>query len=144
MSTLTNRQINIINQHIDDFSDNKFPSKHKHMAFVFLGSKLLSVSCNDFIRNKDKPYTYSKYTVHAEINMLINLQKKNIKPSNQLKLISVCFHQGKLKNAMPCTNCCRKLKEFGIENILFTDSTGTFRKSRIDTICTKISSGDRK
>lgn len=76
---------------------------------------IVAVGYNGFIRNapddllpKTRPDKY-KYTIHAELNLIINCARHGISTDNK---ILVCTHS-------PCQNCFRHIANSGIKKIYF-------------------------
>lgn len=77
---------------------------------------IVAVGYNGFVRNapdnlipKKRPHKY-KYTIHAELNLLINCAKHGISTENK---ILICTHS-------PCQNCLRHITNAGIKRIIFS------------------------
>lgn len=76
---------------------------------------IVAVGYNGFVRGspdylipKTRPEKY-KYTIHAELNLLLNCARHGISVKNK---IVYCTHS-------PCNNCARHLKNAGINKIIF-------------------------
>ena len=127
MGVFTRKQLQMIHDVVlnNTFT---FPMCHGgHLSFVFKGSKLVCVCPNIIMQSKYANKSLSKYTVHAEVNSLLTLQRLGLKPS-KLKLVSVGVHKNQIKNGYPCLNCCKQLKEFGFHVVFYSDLDGSFKK----------------
>ncbi len=91
------------------------PSKHwKHCAIVFRGGCVVGFANNT-------------YEEHAEIRAL-----RRVKYMHNLTILSVRVNrEGELKNAKPCEDCMRALKERGVRTILYSNDNGEIKRERI-------------
>ena len=126
---LTKRQLSIIHKHTNIFD-------HGHIAFAFIGSRLIYVGTNKSISARS--ISTSIYTVHAEVSLLYQLTKK----IEKFKIVSISTKKNRLKNGKPCTNCCERLFKYGVSEIIYSDENGIFKKENISDIVSKFSSGD--
>lgn len=76
---------------------------------------IVAVGYNGFVRGaedkilpKTRPDKY-KYTIHAELNLLLNCARHGITTKNK---ILICTHS-------PCSSCIRHIKNCGIKMVIF-------------------------
>ena len=99
---------------------------HGHLAFAFSGSKLVSVCPNICMQKKYHHETSTKYTVHAEIHLLLTLKRLKVKP-NRIKVISIGIRDGKVRNGIPCNLCHNQLLSLGYHKIVYSDLNAEFK-----------------
>lgn len=98
---------------------NVFNVRSRHGCVIFSNDGIISRGYNRKVIGKEK------HTIHSEIDALCNVTG-NVR--ERLKgayvLVIRLNKRGKLTNSMPCVNCQKSLKKYGIKTVFFSVSGG--------------------
>lgn len=67
---------------------------------------------------------------HAEINALIGIRHRDLK-GLEITIIRISKENGSMKLAKPCKNCMKKIIDFGIRTIHYSNEFGNITTVRI-------------
>jgi deoxycytidylate deaminase len=106
---------------------NTFNVRSHHGAVIFTDSTILGRGYNI----KIKGYNVI-HTLHAERNALLNAYDKHpIDILGAYCLVIRLNKRGKLTNSMPCEDCQRSLKAYGIKKVFYSISGGEIMEMKL-------------
>lgn len=101
----------------------------KHSAALLKNGKIIDVGYNKYCS-----FT-KKSTIHAEIDVLMNMRKKYKKKYQMINLdiiiIRISPKDSVLKNSRPCNHCIDTLRKFNIKRVYYSNEYG-------EIVCEKI------
>lgn len=91
----------------------------QHAAIVFKGGAVQACASNT---PED----------HAEVRALNNMFTYGLEDMDHLTLLSIRLsRQGLLRNAKPCINCVKYMREHGVKTVLYSTETGEIERMRL-------------
>jgi len=105
---------------------NVFNVRSHHGAVIFNDDKIISRGYNR------KIVGIEKHTIHAEMDALCNVTgnvRERLKDA--YVLVIRLNKRGKLTNSMPCEDCQRTLKAYGIKKVFYSISGGEIMEMKL-------------
>lgn len=105
---------------------NTFNVRSRHGAVIFNDYKIIARGYNRKIKGIEK------HTIHAEMDALCNVTgdvRQELKDS--YCLVIRLNKRGKLTNSMPCPNCQKSLKAYGIKKVFYSISGGQIMEMKL-------------
>lgn len=96
-----------------------------HAAFLVKKNKIIKIGLNKRRTHpviKKHPYHEGQVGIHAELDVILKSGKKNLR-GHDLVVLRV-DNNGKLNNSKPCAGCSSVIRQFGVENIYYSTSSG--------------------
>lgn len=90
----------------------------KHAACIILNGKIISINRNEYLYNG---IADNKFTIHAEVNALLNLPTKYKNMNGKLILYVIRVNnENKLCLSKPCKNCSNIIKKYNIHSVYYS------------------------
>jgi len=96
-----------------------------HVAFLVRRNKIIKIGWNKNRTHpeiKNHPYHSGKVGIHAELDCLLKAGKDDLSGHNLVVLR--IDKNSNLANSKPCSGCKSLIKQFGLENVFYSNSSG--------------------
>lgn len=101
-------------------------NQFSHIAFLIKSGKIVHIGTNSrksHPKIQNYPYISNQSTrLHAELSVCIKSGKENL--SNYKMIVLRVNRNGKLANSRPCVGCQGVIKQFNIDEVWHSDSSG--------------------
>lgn len=94
----------------------------KHSAAIIKNGEVINIGYNKYCSSFAK-----KSTIHAEMDVLMNLKKKykkHLLTNIDIVIIRISSKGSILKNSRPCNQCLNILKKFNIRRVYYSNDFG--------------------
>ena len=98
-----------------------------HVAFLIKSGKIQTIGWNKFKtnpKNLKHPYHDGVIGTHAELDCIIKSGKEYL--SGYTMVVIRINREGKLCNSKPCSGCQHVIRQFGIDDVYYTNQLGLF------------------
>lgn len=96
-----------------------------HVAFLVHRNKIIKIGWNKNRTHpeiKNHPYHAGKVGIHAELDCLLKSGREDLSDHNLVVLR--IDKNSKLANSKPCSGCKSLIKQFGVKNVFYSNSSG--------------------
>jgi deoxycytidylate deaminase len=100
-----------------------------HIAFLVKNGKIVKIGWNKnktTPKNLHHPYHSGRTGIHAEMSAIIKSGKDDL--SNYEMIVIRVNREGKIANSCPCVGCKSVLKQFGINDVWYSNQQGNVVK----------------
>lgn len=97
----------------------KSECSYKHAALLIYNNKVVSIGYNHHvIKERDKQ---KRWTIHAEVDCLINLSKKLRDKCKYMKMYVIRVDkEGHLRISTPCIKCNEFIQKYGVGTVYYS------------------------
>ena len=96
-----------------------------HIAFLVKRNKIIKIGLNKnrtHPKVKNHPYHSGKVGIHAELDCILKSGRDDL--SDHSLVVLRIDKNSKLNNSKPCLGCKSLIKQFGIKEVLYSNSSG--------------------
>ena len=129
------KSVKIAESLFPEIYDTKKKYRTFHFSFAWKKNRLISIGINNPFNVSSKAFKFAqifgtkkqlKYPyLHAEIDMISRMWGKTRVDGNIKVVVLRLNKNGKLKNSKPCKSCSSILEELSVDDIWWSDSTGS-------------------
>lgn len=108
------------------YCDNSF----RHFSFLVRRSRVLSIGINNSQKSHPTAKLFGHYraNIHSELSAIVNFPKNYDITRCSLYNIRILRADNSIALSKPCKHCKKLIYAFGIKDVIYTNSQGSFEK----------------